>query len=46
MDAGLLRDWLKEIKTWLDKNPHEGTMKTPSRMPNYVHANEVRNLQW
>lgn len=25
LDVGLLTDWLKSIKTWLDKNPNEGT---------------------
>jgi hypothetical protein len=24
LDAGLLSDWLKKIKTWLDDNPNEG----------------------
>lgn len=24
LDAGLLSDWLKDIKSWLDDNPNEG----------------------
>jgi hypothetical protein len=24
LDAGTLESWLREIKTWLDQNPHEG----------------------
>ena len=25
LDAGLLSDWLKDIKSWMDDNPNEGT---------------------
>jgi hypothetical protein len=37
LDAGLLSDWLKKIKTWLDDNPNEGkfyTWKESLKNPN------------
>jgi len=48
LDAGLLSDWLKKIKTWLDDNPNEGESKTtnPKTQTNsYSRHNPTRKLR-
>jgi hypothetical protein len=38
LDAGLLSDWLKKIKTWLDENPNEGKSRAKAPNPNEAKA--------